>query len=171
VQPVGPYYLGGHSQGGVEALNVAQELSRRGERVALLVILDSIVSAAMLPATVATATAAPAAPGMPKRPRLSTLMRLPFRGIVQFKGVRQFEMFYYWGLVQLRFARRLTPWSGPTLVAVSELRRTTIESAWRYLCTGSLEVVAIPGDHNAMLRGPSATLLANYLTKALAEAG
>jgi|GEM_PF-5666593 len=169
IQPKGPYSLGGHSQGGVEALNVAQELTRRGEQVALLVILDSLVSAAMLPASVASAIEAPGAPGMPKRPRWSTLWRLPFRGLVQFKGVRQFELFYYWGLVQLRFARTLSPWSGPTFVAVSELRRTTIESAWRHLCTGSLEVVAISGDHNAMLRGPSATLLGSYLTTALAE--
>ncbi len=170
IQPKGPYYLGGHSQGGVEALNVAHELSRRGERVALLVILDSLVSAAMLPPTVASVIGAPVAPGMPKRPRWSTLWRLPFRGLVQFKGVRQFELFYYWGLVQLRFSRPLRPWSGPTFVAVSDLRRATIESAWRHLCTGSLDVVAIAGDHNAMLRGPSATLLGSYLTTALAEA-
>jgi len=170
IQPSGPYYVGGHSQGGVEALYVAQELTRRGERVALLVILDSIVSAAMLPVSVANSTAAPSAPGMPSRPRLLTLLRLPFRGLVQFKGVTQFEMFYYWGLVQLRFARRLSQWNGPTFLAVSELRRTAIEGAWRYLVTGPLEVVAIPGDHNAMLRGPSAALLGSYLATALAEA-
>ncbi|HET7010422.1 MAG TPA: amino acid adenylation domain-containing protein [Anaerolineales bacterium] len=48
VQPSGPYNLLGWSVGGVIAFEIAQQLSRQGERVASLVILD---------------TAAPAGPG------------------------------------------------------------------------------------------------------------
>jgi thioesterase domain-containing protein/acyl carrier protein len=40
VQPAGPYYLGGYSLGGSVALEMAQQLHARGERVALLAILD-----------------------------------------------------------------------------------------------------------------------------------
>ncbi|HEX5111032.1 MAG TPA: alpha/beta fold hydrolase [Vicinamibacterales bacterium] len=40
VQPNGPYYLGGFSFGGVVALEVAQQLTRQSEHVALLVALD-----------------------------------------------------------------------------------------------------------------------------------
>jgi thioesterase domain-containing protein len=40
VQPSGPYVLGGYSFGGVVALEIAQQLVARGERVALLVLLD-----------------------------------------------------------------------------------------------------------------------------------
>ena len=39
-QPEGPYYLGGYSFGGSVAFEMAQQLTRRGENVALLVILD-----------------------------------------------------------------------------------------------------------------------------------
>ena len=40
-QPAGPYYLLGWSLGGNIAFAIAEELERRGERVGLLVILDS----------------------------------------------------------------------------------------------------------------------------------
>jgi len=40
VQPSGPYYIGGFSFGGVIALEVAQQLTRQSERVALLAALD-----------------------------------------------------------------------------------------------------------------------------------
>jgi thioesterase domain-containing protein/acyl carrier protein len=39
-QPQGPYYLGGYSFGGSVALEMAQQLHARGERVALLAMLD-----------------------------------------------------------------------------------------------------------------------------------
>jgi thioesterase domain-containing protein/acyl carrier protein len=40
IQPAGPYHLGGFSFGGSVALEMAQQLHARGERVALLAILD-----------------------------------------------------------------------------------------------------------------------------------
>lgn len=40
-QPEGPYYLGGYSMGGLIAFEIAQQLQRLGQRVALLAILDS----------------------------------------------------------------------------------------------------------------------------------
>jgi thioesterase domain-containing protein len=41
VQPEGPYHLGGWSVGGLVALEMAQQLLARGERVNLLALLDS----------------------------------------------------------------------------------------------------------------------------------
>ncbi len=41
VQPHGPYHLGGHSFGGMVAFEMAQQLQRQGETVALLAILDT----------------------------------------------------------------------------------------------------------------------------------
>ncbi len=41
VQPEGPYYLGGHSIGGLIAFEMAQQLRRQSQEVALLVLLDS----------------------------------------------------------------------------------------------------------------------------------
>jgi len=40
VQPTGPYYLGGYCFGGMIAFEIAQQLYRQGQRVALLVLLD-----------------------------------------------------------------------------------------------------------------------------------
>ncbi|WP_353931424.1 non-ribosomal peptide synthase/polyketide synthase [Okeanomitos corallinicola TIOX110] len=41
VQPHGPYYLGGHSFGGKVAFEMAQQLFRQGEEIALVAILDT----------------------------------------------------------------------------------------------------------------------------------
>ena len=41
VQPVGPYFLGGLSFGGIVAFEMAQQLSAAGEEVALLVLFDT----------------------------------------------------------------------------------------------------------------------------------
>jgi thioesterase domain-containing protein/acyl carrier protein len=41
VQPDGPYFLGGFSGGGITAYEMAQQLRRQGEEVALLVMLDT----------------------------------------------------------------------------------------------------------------------------------
>ena len=40
VQPKGPYFIGGHSFGGIVAFEMAQQLHRQGQSVGLLVLLD-----------------------------------------------------------------------------------------------------------------------------------
>ena len=40
VQPTGPYYLGGHSLGGIIAWEMAQQLNQIGERVDFLALFD-----------------------------------------------------------------------------------------------------------------------------------
>ncbi|GCF09825.1 hypothetical protein KDI_33890 [Dictyobacter arantiisoli] len=42
VQPEGPYYLGGHSSGGMIAYEMARQLQSRGAEIALLALLDSV---------------------------------------------------------------------------------------------------------------------------------
>src|SRR5665213_3131159 len=41
-QPQGPYYLGGHSIGGIIAMEAAHQLQRAGEEVALVVFIDTL---------------------------------------------------------------------------------------------------------------------------------
>ncbi|MDJ0598488.1 MAG: amino acid adenylation domain-containing protein [Crocosphaera sp.] len=41
IQPCGPYLLGGHSFGGLVALEMAQQLHKQGQAIALLVIMDT----------------------------------------------------------------------------------------------------------------------------------
>jgi thioesterase domain-containing protein len=40
IQPSGPYYLGGHAVGGVVAFEMAQQLRRQGEKIALLALCE-----------------------------------------------------------------------------------------------------------------------------------
>ena len=42
VQPQGPYFIGGHSFGGLVAFEIAQQAQRKGDEVALLAIIDTI---------------------------------------------------------------------------------------------------------------------------------
>jgi thioesterase domain-containing protein len=49
VQPRGPYFLIGHSLGGLVALEMAQQLTGQVEQVALLAMLDSYPHAGHLP--------------------------------------------------------------------------------------------------------------------------
>jgi acetoacetyl-CoA synthetase len=49
VQPKGPYALGGYSFGGLVAFEIAQQLSRAGERIEFLCLLDTYVSERWLP--------------------------------------------------------------------------------------------------------------------------
>jgi thioesterase domain-containing protein/acyl carrier protein len=49
IQPQGPYFLGGVSWGGVVALEVAQQLLAKGEKVGLLALLDTIRPSARQP--------------------------------------------------------------------------------------------------------------------------
>jgi aspartate racemase len=41
VQPHGPYFMAGHSLGGIVAFEIAQQLAKAGERVALLALFDT----------------------------------------------------------------------------------------------------------------------------------
>jgi acetoacetyl-CoA synthetase len=49
IQPHGPYALGGYSLGGLIALEVAQQLCRRGESIEVLCLVDSYVHEQCLP--------------------------------------------------------------------------------------------------------------------------
>ncbi len=42
IQPRGPYFLGGYSFGGVVALEIATMLEKMGEKVALVVMVDTV---------------------------------------------------------------------------------------------------------------------------------
>ncbi|NJR75191.1 MAG: hypothetical protein HC773_19260 [Scytonema sp. CRU_2_7] len=43
VQPQGPYLLGGWSMGGIVAFEMATQLQKQGDKVALLALLDSLL--------------------------------------------------------------------------------------------------------------------------------
>lgn len=69
--PRGPYFLAGHSLGGLIALEVAQRLRRAGEEVALLALLDTYLPAKSLKAPLPVS---PARDGYPSQNILAKLL-------------------------------------------------------------------------------------------------
>ena len=168
IQPHGPYFVGGHSLGGIVALLIAQELAAVGEQVPLLVILDTELPRYIGSLSAAFNKSAPKEPD--ERLKLSTVLRLPLAGIVPQKGIRQFHLFGLHGSVQLRYAR-LRPWSGPTLLyTAGPDDGVEIESGWRRLLTGRVWAVPVPGDHLRMMHQPNVNVLAEDLRRRLAQA-
>ncbi|MHB1252460.1 MAG: amino acid adenylation domain-containing protein, partial [Acidimicrobiales bacterium] len=124
VQPHGPYLVGGHSLGGVLALKVAQHLVQLGEEVALLAIIDTVLSKRMSGVgtndSQGVLTRARGWRLFHDRTKLSTILRLPLAGIVPQRGLAQYELFGLHDTIQIRFARRLSSWSGPTVIFTSD---------------------------------------------------
>jgi amino acid adenylation domain-containing protein len=176
VQPHGPYLIGGHSYGGVIALKVAQRLKAQGEDVALLAIFDTILPSRMsgLDETTADIAVAERRPWWYKfKPpaKISKMIRLPLVGLVRQPGILQFEMFSLHGAIQVWYGRRLEPWSGLTMVYVSEGEKSAdIEASWECLLTGPWSCVSVPGGHWGLLQRPYVDILATHLHDEMALA-
>jgi amino acid adenylation domain-containing protein len=155
VQPHGPYFLGGHSLGGIHALNAAHRLCDEGEEVALLAIFDAYLTRRMIGRE---AGSDPVPPGfrehtMPRGlPKLSTVLHLPVVGLVPLRGTAQFEAFAALGEIQALLCGRLRPWSGRSVVFLSDDEESAlVESRWSHLLTGPWRSARVPGGHIAML--------------------
>jgi thioesterase domain-containing protein len=168
VQPHGPYLIGGHSLGGIHALQVAQHLRAAGEEVALLAIFDAHLTRAMVGRR-RLASEAPdarrALHGAPRgMPRLSTVLRLPLVGIVPLQGTAQFDVFAALGEMQAALARRQETWDGRTVVFLSDDDEAGfIESRWSRLLTGPWRSAKVPGGHIAMLEQSNISVAAAVL--------
>lgn len=159
VQPRGPYYLGGHSFGGLLALEMARQLHRSGERVELLVILDSFPPNPAL---------------LPRPPR--TLMRrvraaagVALTGIVPAPGRDQYWRFHAQSLVLSRHYSP-PPFPGSVLVIVSDSDEREARASWAPHLTGPWQLRRVPGDHRSFLREPYVATTADLVTQALRQA-
>ncbi|HEX2807372.1 MAG TPA: AMP-binding protein, partial [Kineosporiaceae bacterium] len=160
IQPHGPYYLAGHSFGGILAFEMAQQLRRDGEVVGLLTILDSFPPDPEL---------VPAGPNLSPLGRVKDAVGLAVTGLVPTPGIGQYWRFHR----QCQFlARRYhsKPYPGRTLVMVSGSAEQNARSQWGPHLTGNWQIQAIGGDHHSMLREPHVATMAAVLTKALDDA-
>jgi amino acid adenylation domain-containing protein len=174
-QPRGPYLILGYSFGGVLAFKAAQILRDQGQDVALLCVVDTRLSDRMIGAKRSAHRRPSAAPAAWRlyyeRPRLATLVRLPVAGLIRMKGERQFDVFYWLGAIQGRFARRLTAWTGRTVLYVSDDDRScNVEDGWSPLLTGEWDLVRIPGSHRDLIRYPHVAPLAADLRRRMDDA-
>jgi enterobactin synthetase component F len=167
-QPRGPYFLVGHSLGGILAFEMARELVARGEQVAFVGMLDTRV------------------PGpRPRRPRGALSGRDRLRAMLrQGKAlVRGLLLSIRLGpKTKIRFAppgfrqavanHRIEPCD----IAVTHFRARVgagaedASTAWRALAKGGVEVVDIPGHHFNMLAGANAEALSAVIAAALERA-
>jgi acyl-coenzyme A synthetase/AMP-(fatty) acid ligase/thioesterase domain-containing protein len=156
VQPSGPYRLGGHSMGGLIALEMAAILVREGETVEVVVVIDSYPPdpAVMPPAHEGGLANA-----------LRALRNLVAPHLVAGRG-RNLR-FYRQGVVVQRF-HRTSPYSGRTVVVVAEDDNEAANRlAWDQHLLGDWSLVRIPGDHLSILRAPRVAALAAVVDSAV----
>lgn len=195
VQPEGPYAVGGYSFGGLVAYEIAQQLSRAGETVELVTLIDTHVHGRYLP--------------LSQWLRYCTswlgvtwrrLRSLPLRGQLDYlrkKGMvladrarvglglapRRPELVGDL-LREANFPPALRRTRGAMLVALREYRpepyagRVVFLRAsrpgpgdplpvWRKVARGGLEIDVTPGDHDEMISGANAKALAVALARHL----
>lgn len=178
VQPHGPYLIGGHSYGGVLALEVVHQFAANSEEVALLVVFDTILPERLTIQKTSGSTEPTARTSRMRWPpyqpaiRLSTILRLPAAGLIRQKGWAQYEVFGLVGRIQTRLAKQLRPWTGSAAVFISDNNpyEDDILASWGRLLTGTWSCMSVSGDHWSLIQRPHATLLAEKLKGLFAKA-
>ncbi|MFM9994462.1 MAG: type I polyketide synthase [Phycisphaerales bacterium] len=198
VQPNGPYFLGGFSGGGITALEMALQLTSCGERVGVLVMLDSI------PTRMLVLTRAEKLRVQWHRLRTRGLryiadwvldkaqwewkrVRRIFRKPVQEMTPAEFRS----EEIHIAFMNalpiyNLRPYSGgvhlfrPRQIKAIELAPGRVvndarefidpHNFWDPWITGGIEVQVVPGDHDSMILEPHVRVLGAKLKSVLDEA-
>ena len=192
IQPVGPYYLGGWSLGGIIAWEMAQQLSAAGEEVALLALIDSYspvaidqpkqVDEEMMASSLAKDLGSVFGTELPisfedlKQEGLEQQLQRILR---EAKGLNILppeigmeQMRKLFGVFQANlmamYRYQPQPYSGRiALFCARELEAE--DRGWHELAVGGLETYRIPGDHYTMMRSPDVEILAKHLEVLLRE--
>ncbi len=191
LQPRGPYRLGGWSMGGAVAFEIAHRLSRRGEKIDALVLIDTSAPSGRRPTDAGDLTPRLRAFAgdlglVARRAQLSA--RLAGMGLDD--GLRRIlhdarragifsadidleRILELYRLFEnnLRAVRSHVPSTYPGRVTL--LRSSKRPSAgdltlgWGLLAAGGVDVRTVPGDHFTMLREPHVRVLAERLKECL----
>ncbi|MGA8595614.1 MAG: non-ribosomal peptide synthetase, partial [Bryobacteraceae bacterium] len=199
-QEEGPYYLGGFSAGGIVALEMARQLERAGDRVALLAVFEAIIDPPLrsllhdnqlLESYRRLARIAEWNLNYLKRTGFTDFIQKKFRNLKMNGRIAAFE-----ALTRLS-SRTGARWAVPSplppeeafLYAISKYepgaftgytvlfktQDSDLYSAdpmlgWKAIATGDLEIHQVPGDHDTMLRSPQLELVVEQVAKVLAKA-
>ena len=193
VQPAGPYLLGGHSIGGLIAFEMAQQLHRQGQEVALLALFDPGYPRSR------KSLAAKFTDGAGRHFR--NLSRLGLKGRLGYilrtaiaraewnlKAMRckayhwmhislppKLQTFYVdevvYGKLYIKSKNKysLNPYPGPVTLFKAEDGPDNVQ-IWRAVATKGLEVHKIPGNHLNMIGEPGMSVLADQLKDCLNRA-
>jgi amino acid adenylation domain-containing protein len=176
IHPHGPYHLAGSCIGGVVAFEIAQQLAAAGEKVGVVLLIDSF-----MPGTLQYLHDRRAgteyvdwylgefllSPLGAMQRWFNDWLRMPFqrlRNAGQFdrSSARQKQ-------VNLRAAETYRPKSYPgkiTLLMCSDAPYRTYEDrrlAWHSVAEGGLEIHVVPGNHETMEREPNIQVIGNQL--------
>ncbi|RKH72154.1 non-ribosomal peptide synthetase [Corallococcus interemptor] len=184
VQPHGPYLLGGWSLGGAVAWEMAHQLRREGETVALVALLDSSASLHFGNPDDVNAKARLSANFLEDLLRASGQPLPPNEGLSPTRWKEVLEeasrplFVAEQSLHQLRHAFEVhlnagwvyqpPPASGPFTVFEAEGSRW--DHGWAAYAPGGLDAHTVPGDHYSFLKPPHLQVLAAKLGDAIAKA-
>jgi amino acid adenylation domain-containing protein len=173
VQPEGPYRLAGWSFGGTVALEMAQQLQRRGESVALLAIIDTRLYSTRL-ARLWHGSRVFLTSMLPHlQPYIADYLHLqsaqPDR-VVKRPNVNTSELKRLIRVFQanVRADSRYTPQRYPGRVTLFRTAHQDSTQGWSDIATDGVELHQIPGHHMNLLRPPQVQVLAEKLSACLA---
>ncbi|GLY31326.1 AMP-binding protein [Kineosporia sp. NBRC 101731] len=159
VQPAGPYFIGGHSFGGVLSLEVARRLREAGQEVALLVVIDSFPPDGKSHVPLEGSAVE----------KLRAAIGVATTGL---RGATDDQYWRFWrqsNFLHLRY--RGKPYDGETLVIVAaDSEKKAVRRSWTPYLTGTWRLTHVPGDHMSILRDPYARKTAEVIWSQLEPA-
>ncbi len=191
VQPHGPYYLAGHSFGGIMALEIAQQLSQQGETIGLLGLFDSEVPALSYLQTppwvyqlYIHALNLYSAQGWAKKwqyvaERLNPLLQKIFKPAEQLGSSvtpSQLETYHRIEETDREALKRYSPqvYRGNMTLFRAEQKDPKYfydpYLGWQHLIEGELAIYDVPGNHISMMHAPHVETLAVTLQHCLNQA-
>ena len=180
VQADGPYVLVGHSLGGLVALEMAAQLTDRGDSVSRVVLIDSALSPVLVSeldvdaprdddvvqvGTGGPSVTAPPAMTMTNRQLVGLFLRLPLVGRRVFDPVTQWIVFYHRGARMAR-RHRLRRIGAPITVLCAD-GSTHRRSWWHAVTTGAVTILPVSGGHVDVLHEPYVAEVARAIDAAL----
>ncbi|OLD98599.1 MAG: hypothetical protein AUI36_45060 [Cyanobacteria bacterium 13_1_40CM_2_61_4] len=188
IQPEGPYFLGGYSFGGIVAFEMAQQLQKQGQKVALLVLID--------PASPSSDLAVNTSFGYEIYQHLSNLVRLGNREKLTYvlervkwrldeinRKIKMMVCRFYLGIdrrvpFNLRMfyffeasrhaTQEYVPQIYPGRIIFLKAEKSSLE--WHRLAAEGLETHEVPGRHLELLRAPHAQVLGENLRSCFEQA-
>jgi thioesterase domain-containing protein len=177
VQPTGPYHLGGYSFGGLVAFEMAQQLVKQGERVAVLAMLGTGAPPPNSSAMADSFNLLAKQLQDFQRLVLNTVMaeRVPgtewLTGALQSQGAMSpmARVTAANTMAGLRYALRSYPEGLDvfTTADVQSMHPGDASLGWRLFCSGKVETHPLEGSHLGMFQEPDVRDLARKLTLCL----
>ncbi len=163
-QSDGPYLIAGFSSGGVVAYEIAQQLARAGEHVAMLALLDSYAPRrATMARWLAELTRA-----IRRRSTLRQLQEYTYFALLQATGLGRLRTLHsigeahrwaHWG-----YRPRPSPHPVELFIAEASAARAALDRlGWAQVMNGATRIHRLPGNHGDIVKPPVVADLAARL--------